>query len=327
MIDAAYDTAEAYSDPLEADTDGDGIDDATELESAGDPTLYDVRPPEIDVQNSGYHIPEMSLDTTYWVSLRIHDPAGVDRAALVKAGNEETTANYDGGETVYDSLEFTERLAESDTDVDTSSYKSTFLSFGGKVVETAGSVGESVGDTTAGTTIYVETRDRNGNEDDAVGVGRANFYGEAAGSLYTGTPADYIVASEFATVSGFSASLGVAFQDISQLIDDPEAVVEGIRALLDLAQSEGLGAAETLVKAMAQDIERKQAVNNPYGSLEERTIGICTRRSGRTGTRGTPRVSSRRRPSAVQPRVARKRRSRAQTPLRTSARNSPIRRH
>ncbi|GAB3678401.1 hypothetical protein [Halopiger thermotolerans] len=78
------------------------------------------------------------------------------------------------------------------------------------------------------------------------------------------------MASEFAAVSGFSASLGVAFQDISQLIDDPEAVVEGIRALLDLARSEGLGAAETLVKAMAQDIERKQAVNNPYGSLEEK---------------------------------------------------------
>ncbi|WP_147376660.1 hypothetical protein [Halopiger aswanensis] len=261
---------ELATDPTGSDTDRDGIFDREEVESAGDPTLYDVRPPEIDVQNSGYHIPEMSLDTTYWVSVRIHDPAGVDRAALVKAGNEETSANYDGGETVYDYLEFTEELAESDTDVDTSTYKSTFISFGAKAVETTGSVAESVGDTTAGTTIYVETRDRNGNEDDAVGVERANFYGEAAGSLYTGTPADYVVASEFATVSGFSASLGVAFQDISQLIDDPEAVVEGIRALLDLAQSEGLGAAETLVKAMAQDVERKQAVNNPYGSLEEK---------------------------------------------------------
>ncbi len=291
-IDSEYETYEVYTDPLEADTDGDGLDDAREralatdptdrdtdgdgiadadeLEGVGDPTLYDAMPPEIDVRSSGYHIPEMSLDTTYWVYVHIRDPAGVERAALVKDGNEEKTETYDGDAEVYDTLEFTEELAESETDVDTSSVTSTFISFGSKATETVGSVAESVGDTTAGTTVYVESSDTNGNGQQVVGVQRANFYSEAAGSLYTGTLVDQAVASEFGTISGFSSSLGVVFQDVSQLIDDPAAVVEGIQALLSLVEEERLGAAETLVETMVQGVEQKQALNNPYGSLEEK---------------------------------------------------------
>ena len=226
-------------------------------------------PPEIEVQNSGYHIPQTSLDTTYWVNVQIHDPAGVDRATLVKDGNKEKTEAYAGGTTVYDTLEFTEKLAESETDIDTSSRKSTFISFGSKVTETVGSVAESVGDTTAGTTVYVESSDTNDNSQQVVGVQRANFYSEAAGGLYTGTLIDQAVASEFGTISGFSSSLGVVFQDISQLIDDPTAVVEGTKALLALVQEEQLGAAETLVDVMVQSAKQKQALNNPYGSLEK----------------------------------------------------------
>ncbi|MFC6719403.1 hypothetical protein ACFQGT_02390 [Natrialbaceae archaeon GCM10025810] len=47
-------------------------------------------------------------------------------------------------------------------------------------------------------------------------------------------------------------------------------MVQGIEALLALVEDEGLGAAETLVEAMVQDVERTQARNNPYGSLEEK---------------------------------------------------------
>ncbi|MFC4440318.1 MULTISPECIES: VWA domain-containing protein [Natrialbaceae] len=289
-IDDHYKTYEVYSDPLAADTDGDGlddgrerelatdptardtdgdgIDDEDELENAGDPTLYDAQPPEIDIQQSGYQIPERSLDTTYWVNVHIHDPAGVDRAVLIKDGNEERTETYGGKVDVYDTLKFTEEFTESETDIDTSSVKSTFISFGSKSAETVGSVAESVGDTTAGTTIYLESSDTNANSHQIVGVQRANFYSEAAGGLYTGTLIDQAVASEFGTISGFSSSLGVAFQDVSQLIEDPAAVVEGIRALIALVAEERLGAGKTLVTAIAQNVEQTQVRNNPYGSLD-----------------------------------------------------------
>ncbi|WP_152423273.1 hypothetical protein [Haloterrigena salina] len=288
----AYETYNATSNPWSVDTDGDGLDDARERELAtdptgsdtdrdglfdrdeaddeGDPTLFDTRPPTIDIRSSGYHIPETSLDTTYWVSLRLDDPTGVDRAALIKAGNEETSETYDGGDTVYDYLEFTEKFAESETELDTSSVKSTFVSGFKKATETAGSVSESIGDTVAGTTIHVEASDTNGNSQQTVGIQRQNFYSEAADGLYTDTIFDHAVASEFGTVSGFSSSLGVALQDVSQLIDDPTAVVEGIEMLLELVREERLGAAETLVDAMVQSVEQKQALNNPYGSLEEK---------------------------------------------------------
>ncbi|WP_312910862.1 hypothetical protein [Natronosalvus caseinilyticus] len=261
---------ELATDPTGSDTDRDGVSDREEAEGIGDPTLYDAQPPEIEVERSGYHIPAKSLDTTYWVQLRIHDPAGVDRAALIKDGNEETSESYGGGDTVYDTLEFTEEFAESETDVDTSSVKSTFVTFGSKATETIGSVSESVGDVTAGSTVYVESSDVNDNGARVVGVQRANFYSEVAGDLYTGTVVDQAVASEFGTVSGLSSSLGVAFQDVSQFIDDPYEVVEGTKALLALLRDERLGAAETIVHAYAQNVEQTQARNNPYGSLNEK---------------------------------------------------------
>lgn len=261
---------EISTNPTNADTDGDAVRDAAELDGEGDPTLYDAAGPTIEVRNSGYHVPSTSLDTTYWVRVRLADPAGVERAAMVKAGSERTAESYGGERTVYDTLEFTETFAGSDSAVDTSSVTSTFISFGGKVKDTTASVGESVGDAVAGSTVYVESEDVNDNANRVIGVQRASFYGDVAGSLYTGTILDYGVARSFGQLTGLAASFGVFVQDISQLIDDPYAVVEGLQALVALLNEQGLAAVETIVQTYARQVEQTQARNNPYGTLDEK---------------------------------------------------------
>jgi len=122
---------------------------------------------------------------------------------------------------------------------------------------------------TVGTTVYLRATDANDNSEQAVGVQRENFYGAVAGDLYTGTIFDQAVASEFGKLSGFSASLGVIFNDISTFIDDPTAFIDGIQALYSVITEEGLDVVQPLIDGYIQQFERKQAQNNPYGGLDE----------------------------------------------------------
>jgi len=280
-VDDAAERANA-TDPMERDTDGDGIDDGTEIEIRGDPTLYDVQAPDIRVWANGYRVPEQSLDTTYWVDVRIEDEAGVAEAALVKDGEVRTSNSYgtdDSGRNyrqryrdtteIETTLEFTDE-AVSSQEIDTSSVKSTFVSFGSATRDVASDVAGTVADVTLGTTVYVRATDENENRQRAVGVQRENFYSAMAGDLYTGNEiVDGAVAAEFGKISGFSASLGVFFADISDLIDDPAAIVEGMIAMFELVAEEGADTVDILIDTYAKSLERKQAQNNPYGSLHE----------------------------------------------------------
>ncbi len=280
-VDDAAERANA-TDLMERDTDGDGIDDGTEIDTRGDPTLYDVQAPDIRVWANGYRVPEQSLDTTYWVDVRIEDEAGVAEAALVKDGEVRTSNSYgtdDSGRNyrqryrdtteIETTLEFTDE-AVSSQEIDTSSVKSTFVSFGSATRDVASDVAGTVADVTLGTTVYVRATDENENRQRAVGVQRENFYSAMAGDLYTGNEiVDGAVAAEFGKISGFSASLGVFFADISDLIDDPAAIVEGMIAMFELVAEEGADTVDILIDTYAKSLERKQAQNNPYGSLHE----------------------------------------------------------
>ncbi|NHX41535.1 MULTISPECIES: VWA domain-containing protein [Haloarcula] len=299
VIQNAYERNEVYSDPWDsdtdsdglddgrerelatnprsADTDGDGIDDERETTSRGDPTLYDVRAPEIAIDNSGYRIPQGSLDTTYWVQVDIRDAAGVQSASFVKDGNVEKTRTFDdddpyltdGGTRAIGTLEWTDEAVTTE-EVDTSSVESTFVSFGSAAVDAVGDTADTVGDVTVGTTVYLRSTDNNRNSRQVVGVQRANFYGAVAGELYTGTIVDQEVARTFGQVSGLSASLGVVFNDVATFIDDPAAFIDGIQALYDVIAAEGVDIIQPLIDGYIQQFQRKQAQNNPYGSLEEK---------------------------------------------------------
>lgn len=123
---------------------------------------------------------------------------------------------------------------------------------------------------TLGTTVYVRASDENENAQRMVGVQRENFYGALAGSLYTGNEiADGVVAAEFGKISGFSASVGQVFADVSMLIEEPEAIVEGMIALFELIKQEGANTVEILVDSYVKQFQQKQAQNNPYGSVHD----------------------------------------------------------
>jgi hypothetical protein len=265
------------TDPTSADTDGDGIEDEAEVQGSGDPTLYDVRPPSIETDESGYYIPEESLDTAYWVQVRIEDDAGVASVALLKGESVEMTQEFDaadsrftdGGTTFLGTLEYTDE-AVSTEEVDTSSAKSTFVSFGIAAVDAVGDASETFGDVTLGATVYVRSTDENDNSRCVVGVQRENFYGAVAGELYTGTIFDHVTAAKFGKVSGFSASLGVLFKDIATFVDDPTAFVDGMQAMWGIITEQGFDVVGPMINGFIHQFEQKQAQNNSYELLEEK---------------------------------------------------------
>lgn len=294
-LEGAYERTSAESDPWDADTDGDGVEDGTEwrmgtnpekkdtdgdgipdgveVDDRNDPTLYDARPPQIEVQKTWFDIQEIrpgevgdTGDVTYTINLRIQDEVGVERAELVEGGEVQTAQSLDGTD-IHPMLEYTDPGVSVDG-VDTDSAKSAVFSSFGSTADATGDVLGTVGDSMVGTTVYVNATDANGNSRRRVGIQRASAYGEmaevAAESVETDTPADSVLAYNFGQTTGVSASLGVTFTEISSFIDDPTAFVEGVGAMVELVKEEEAGALETLVEVYAQQLERKQDQNNPY---------------------------------------------------------------
>jgi hypothetical protein len=112
--------------------------------------------------------------------------------------------------------------------------------------------------------VYVRASDENENAQRVVGVQRENFYGALAGSLYTSDEIETgAVAAEFGKISGVSASIGQVFADVSMLIEEPEAIVEGMIALFELIQQEGANTVQILVDSYVKQFQQKQAQNNP----------------------------------------------------------------
>ena len=261
------------TDPTSADTDGDGMTDPDELETENDPTLYDIRRPEISVRSAFYRVPETSFDTTYNVVVEAKDAAGIDRIELRKGGDTEASVSLspvqNRGEQVRRELAFTDSIEVRD--VETDSVESTFRTVIGARADVTSEVSGKVADATLGTTVYMRATDGNGNQRQGIAIERNNFYGEVAGDVITGNDfVDDQVAARFGKVSGFSASAGVLFRDISEFVDDPTAFIEGIMMLYGLVREEGAGAAGTITTLLVKEIERKQARNNPYGDLDSK---------------------------------------------------------
>ena len=264
------------TDPTGADTDGDGIADPDELETENDPTLYDVRRPEVSVRSARYDVPSApsaSLEMTYSVELAATDAAGIARLELRKDGetgaSKSLNPDANRGETVRRRLTFTDGIETQD--VKTDSVTSTFTTTIGAAGDAVSGVGGKVADATLGTTVYMRAIDGNGNRRRGIAIEQSNFYGEVAGDVITGNDfVDDEVAERFGKVSGFSASVGVLFRDISKIVDDPTAFIDGITALYGLVREEGAGVAGTITELLIEEIERKQARNNPYGDLDSK---------------------------------------------------------
>ena len=218
-------------------------------------------------------MPETSFDTTYNVVVGAEDAAGIDRIELRKGGDTEASVSLspaqNRGERVRRELTFTDSIEVRD--VETDSVESTFRTIIGARADVTSEVSGKFADATLGTTVYARATDGNGNQRQGIAIERSNFYGEVAGDIVTGNDfVDDQVAARFGKVSGFSASAGVLLRDISEFVDDPTALVEGITALYGLVREEGAGVAGTITELLIKEVERKQARNNPYGGLDSK---------------------------------------------------------
>ncbi|MDS0474450.1 colicin D domain-containing protein [Natrinema sp. 1APR25-10V2] len=255
---------ELATNPDDGDTDGDGIRDGDETSGRNDPTLYDVHPPKLDVntETSGWRVPETSLDATYWAYASIEDEAGIEEVAFVKEGSVEKRFDVSDDE-LNRQFEYTDRISEGN--VDTSSVQSTIVSGVGSAIDLGGDITGAIGDVTLGTSVYLRATDANGNRQQTIAVQRENFYGYMAGELPTGWDlADREIARKLGTVSGFSASIGVVFRDAEQLLQDPGAFIDGMRAMLELVAEADPAVVDRLIDGYIQQFEQKQEQNNPY---------------------------------------------------------------
>ncbi|WP_408960154.1 hypothetical protein [Natrinema sp. 74] len=168
-----------------------------------------------------------------------------------------------------DGIEVTRRFKYTDKisggNVDTSSIKSTVVSGTGSAIDLTGDLAGAIADTTLGTSVSLRATDANGNRQQVVAVERANFYGYMADELPTGWDlADREIARKVGTVSGFSASIGVVFRDAEQLLNDPGAFIDGMRAMLELVAEADPAVIDRLIDGYIQQFEQKQEQNNPY---------------------------------------------------------------
>jgi hypothetical protein len=227
------------SDPTEPDTDDDGVSDGTEATYGGDPTAHDAQPPSIELTEAEYSRSRLGTDS-FELIYNIGDPGGL----------EYTTVRYEGEDACRDcNRSYDDTRATSRT----TGFETNALETG-----LAGLVGAAV------TVVAV---DENGNRRETLAVQRSNFYGELAGRLDEDSILSEDAAKGLGGLSGFIASWGAAAKAVKEFLEDPLAVIEGLQELRKLLQEENL--LETLVDAMIESFKESQDRNNPYDEESE----------------------------------------------------------
>ncbi|USZ67281.1 hypothetical protein NGM10_11125 [Halorussus salilacus] len=228
---------ELGTNPARADTDGDGIDDDAELDAGSDPTLHDYEGPEIEVFRANFYKPPGSWKTTYQLGYSASDPSGVEETAVLKDEDVETRTDWDSGESVSRSVEF---------------------STGSK---------ETVLDGLSGTTVEVRASDRHDNTRSKVAMERSNVYGAMAEEFATRSDVDTTTASGYAgLLSGLTVGGGESAETLNAIAEDPFGFLESLQQLAGLVQK--LGLVEKMLKALPgqliEGVQEKQELNNPF---------------------------------------------------------------
>lgn len=223
-------------DPSDPDTDEDQILDGEELLRDTDPSLYDDEPPEIEVVQKSSRISLDSLAMEHRLVYVVEDPAGVDRSSVRTS------------EKVYDQ----EELRGTDSQVVTTTYETWLFT---------------------DVDVEVHAVDENGNEVQTVNLVRPakteSFYEEL---LEDGAPSvseiyyngfirgvGTFVSEEFWSIINAPGDF-VGF--LKRLAEDPIAVigtsVDTLRMLTDR------GIIDTLIEGFDANLEEKQKSVNPY---------------------------------------------------------------
>jgi hypothetical protein len=243
------------TDPGRPDTDGDGALDGDEALGGFDPTMYDFLGPEIAVKQASFRTPRTSADTRYNIDYVVTDETAATRTRVLKGG----TARY------------TREFEDAQADLRDPSFEAHWVDARFRT-----GAGETLLDSVAGTEVTVAATDVHDNERRTVGLERPNFYGSLAGELEGGGIGDAVVAEKLGELSGFSASLGATARSVVDLIGtlarNPAAVVENLGEILRLLNRVGLGIVERLVDAAVESFQDRQERNNPYDNATEPTL-------------------------------------------------------
>jgi hypothetical protein len=240
------------ADPRKADTDGDRALDGDEALGGFDPTLHDFRGPEISVEQAQFRTPSTSADTRYIIDYVVTDATAATRTRVLKGGAARYTRVFD----------------DPEADLQDPSFEAHWIDARFRT-----GAGETVLDGVTGTAVRVSATDVHENTKTTVGVERPNFYGSLAGKLGSDTIASREVARKLGQLSGFSTSLGVTARSVvsfvQTLVNDPEAFVRNIAAILRLLGELDAELVGRLVNAVIEEFQNKQERNNPYNNETE----------------------------------------------------------
>ncbi|WP_276302697.1 hypothetical protein [Halorussus lipolyticus] len=222
------------TNPRNSDSDGDGRLDGREQAIGQDPTLHDYRGPDIRLKRYGTIANYSSGELKYVVEYFVFDGGGVKKTKVTRNGETRYRASPDDLFSRHDGS-FTTTPDRLSVD-------------GGR---------------RSGIEIKVSATDTHGNTESVTAVRRSNECGQAA-KRWTGKY-NYFNESAvraYGTCSGFQASIGASIESILTFVENPLAFAEGLARLVTLLNRSGL--LDMFINAFVSDLQNKQKTNNPY---------------------------------------------------------------
>jgi hypothetical protein len=235
--DGLNDTTELRiaTDPRKADTDGDTARDDLEKQRRSDPSIFDTRAPQIDIYQDYYYTPQTSQDSEYGVVYGVEDSSRASSSKVIKDEAVRTSTSYPGYPVDPETVNSEFEVGAIDT---------TITALGG-------------------TTVSVRSTDRHGNTNETVAIRRQNFYSEVGEGLARGYGSNStVLALKTGQLSGFTTGAGGTAKELRAAARDPVGYVKSITQLVELLRD--LGLLEEIIRALPQQIEQKQELNNPY---------------------------------------------------------------
>ena len=223
------------TNPRQVDTDKDGVSDTTELRNGQDPTLHDIRGPDIkslrtDSYNPGWSGPHYVLD------FRVRDRSGLGTVRIALRGNETLDrANFTGHTQYHYSQDLT------------------------------GNALQSAGTFAGGTKVYIHAYDSHGNKRHIPALTRSNnvvtnLQGRydtlrALQGRYDTTAAGRLTVSAFGRGSGLMHGAG----ELGYTVSHPVETAAGLSQLPNAAKNY-----DRTYESMEEQFKNRQRVNNPF---------------------------------------------------------------
>ena len=222
----------------DANSDGDPASDRVEMQkSAGDPTMYDVAPPTVEI------ISASKSDGDYHLEARVKDPSGVRSYTLFLDGEKEE--------------------GDSDVDQPKAEFKETVEVSNAKRFTSFFNNNE----------LKLRVVDESGNEQTVLTMASSDVFSESL-KEHAGSWIDEDTIMKIGVMSGMSQSAGEILSQVRKLIENPKEFLgklTNISRYLDIAGKLAKNA-EKIPGMLAAQYERKMQAANPYYDLQSGKI-------------------------------------------------------